>query len=123
MLDINLDTDGANGADRVFKPTHEKNGVVFLETRDQSKRSLESSMTLSSVHLGSNATKINSKVNDNCVIQVDGVAEIGSQNMFKIEVVIDDETSTADRTALAFKVESAAKQLVTQIRDLSPVYL
>lgn len=121
---ISLDIDGGTTS-REFPVVGETNGTILFETRDQDKRSLESSMTLSSTHLASNATKVSAKL----ILQsVTGgtenvPAEASAQSMVKLDVIISDDATVADRAKLAYMLQGLAKELQPNIATLAPIYL
>jgi len=122
MSNITLDNDGA-GTLRTFLPMGESNGLVIYETRDMVKRSLESNLTISSIHLNSNATRIAGKLQQVVTETVDSTEVVSAQNQIKIDVVVSDDATIAQREELAFMLESLAAELHANIGSLTPVYL
>jgi hypothetical protein len=123
MLNFNLPTNDDGTEFRTFKPISENNFVVNFETRDSDSRSLESAVALSSVHLTSNATRVLGKLQHVLTDTVETKTVAKGQNMAKIEIVISDDATDAERDDLANMFIGLAEQVKLNITQLDPIYM
>lgn len=108
---------------RTFKPVGENGNIVVYETRDANKRSLESSLHLSSTHLTSGATKVSGKLQHVVTETVETIVSQSGQNLVKLDVIISDNATQAQRNELANMLVSLATAVKSNIDTLDPIYL